>query len=112
VYLTPLVGGILADRVIGQRKSVIVDGVVDGHGRVHADEGVALLSGAPHAHHRERLLQVEHLDPGGGPLQEGRCARDRAFNVFYVGINLGAWLSPFICGTLGQSGGKGHEHWS
>src|SRR6202042_1450428 len=49
----------------------------------------------------------------GGLYAKGDERRDRAFNVFYVGINLGAWLAPFICGTLGQSkDAAGNEHWS
>jgi POT family proton-dependent oligopeptide transporter len=41
--------------------------------------------------------QVGDLYPKGDPR------RDRAFNIFYVGINLGAFLSPLVCGTLGES---------
>src|SRR5262249_25893351 len=49
----------------------------------------------------------------GALYGKGDERRDRAFNVFYVGINLGAWLSPFICGTLGQSkDAAGNERWS
>jgi POT family proton-dependent oligopeptide transporter len=40
--------------------------------------------------------QVGALYPPGDPR------RDRAFNIFYVGINLGAWISPLVCGTLGE----------
>jgi POT family proton-dependent oligopeptide transporter len=41
----------------------------------------------------------------GNLYPPGDARRDRAFNIFYVGINLGAFLSPFVCGTLGEKVG-------
>ena len=102
VYLTPFFGGMLADRVIGQRRAVILGGVLMAIGHflmaVESLFFVALLflilgNGAfkPNI-----STQVGSLYPPGDPR------RDRAFTIFYMGINLGAFFSPLVCGTLGQ----------
>ena len=41
----------------------------------------------------------------GGLYAEGDSRRDRAYSIFYVGINLGAFLAPLVCGTLGEKWG-------
>jgi proton-dependent oligopeptide transporter, POT family len=41
----------------------------------------------------------------GGLYAPGDERRDRAYSIFYVGINLGAFLAPLICGTLGEKAG-------
>jgi POT family proton-dependent oligopeptide transporter len=102
VYFTPFFGGLLADRFLGQRKAVIVGGILMAIGHfLMAFESlffIALMfliigNGAfkPNV-----STQVGALYPAGDPR------RDRAFNIFYMGINLGAFLSPLVCGTLGQ----------
>jgi POT family proton-dependent oligopeptide transporter len=105
VYLTPLAGGMLADRFIGQRKSVYIGGLI------MAVAQFTLMS--------ERLFYVGLLlliigngffKPNistqvGALYPQGDERRDRAFMIFYVGINVGALLSPLICGTLGEKVG-------
>jgi POT family proton-dependent oligopeptide transporter len=101
-YLTPLFGGILADRLLGQRKSVILGGVIMSIGEFMLMKdslfypGVVTLAIGTGCLKSNVSTQVGNLYAPGDPR------RDRAFNIFYVGINLGAWLSPFICGTLGE----------
>ncbi len=103
VYLTPLAGGYIADRYIGQRKSVYVGGVVMGAGLFTLMwehlfyVGLVLLIVGNGFFKPNISTQVGSLYP------KGDARRDRAFMIFYVGINLGAFLSPFICGTLGES---------
>jgi POT family proton-dependent oligopeptide transporter len=111
-YLTPLFGGILADRLIGQRKSVVIGGVVMAIGEFMMMKEslffpalVVLIIG-------NGFFKSNISTQVGGLYKKGDERRDRAFNIFYVGINLGAWLSPFICGTLGESkDAAGHERW-
>ena len=102
VYFTPFFGGMLADRLLGQRKTVVIGGVLMAIGHfMMAFEAlflVALLfliigNGCfkPNV-----STQVGHLYPHGDPR------RDDAFTIFYMGINLGAIFSPLVCGTLGQ----------
>ena len=102
VYLTPFFGGMLADRVLGRRRAVVV-------GAVFMAIGHFLM-----ASERLFLVALMFLIVGngcfkpnistqvGGLYAPGDPRRDRAYSVFYVGVNLGAVLAPLICGTLGQ----------
>jgi POT family proton-dependent oligopeptide transporter len=105
VYLTPFFGGMLADRVMGQRKTVILGAVLMAIGEFMLMSesmffvGLLLLIIGNGAFKPNISTQVGGLYPQGDPR------RDRAFTIFYMGINLGAFLSPLICGTLGQTVG-------
>src|SRR5580658_7562835 len=100
VYLTPFVGGILADRVLGQRKTVVIGGVLMALGHfVMASESsfflaLLLLILGNGAFKPNISTQVGNLYAPGDPRRDG------AFTIFYVGINLGAFLCNFVCGTL------------
>jgi proton-dependent oligopeptide transporter, POT family len=105
VYLTPFFGGILADRIIGQRKTVVVGGVLMAMGHfLMAVESLffpALLL---------IILGNGCFKPNvstqvGGLYLQGDPRRDGAYGIFYVGINLGAFFAPLVCGTLGQKYG-------
>lgn len=105
VYLTPLLGGYLADKVWGQRRTVVVGGTLMAMGHfLMAFEnlffpalGLIILGNG--AFKPNISTQV------GGLYPPGDERRDRAFNIFYVGINLGAFFAPLVCGTLGQTVG-------
>ncbi len=103
VYLTPLLGGMLADKVLGQRRSVILGGVLMAIGEFTLMSprlffpGLILLIIGNGAFKPNISTQV------GGLYKEGDPRRDGAFTIFYMGINLGAFLAPLVCGTLGQS---------
>jgi proton-dependent oligopeptide transporter, POT family len=102
VYLTPILGGLIADRLLGQRRTVII--------------GAALMAVGHFAMAFEQffLFALGLLILGNGAFKPnistqvgllyapGDRRRDRAFSIFYVGINLGAFLAPLICGTLGE----------
>lgn len=102
VYLTPFFGGLLADRLLGQRRTVILGGVLMSLGHFvmvfeslfYPALGLLVLGNG--AFKPNISTQVGNLYPPGDPR------RDRAFSIFYVGINLGAFLAPLICGTLGE----------
>ena len=102
VYLTPILGGLLADRVLGQRRTVIVGATLMAIGHfMMAFEHLFLLALGflilgNGAFKPNISTQVGMLYPTGDRR------RDRAFSIFYVGINLGAFLAPLICGTLGE----------
>ncbi len=108
VYFTPLFGGMLADRVLGQRRTVIVGGTLMAIGHfLMAFESLfypALLF---------LILGNGAFKPNistqvGALYAPGDHRRDRAFSLFYMGINLGAFFSPLVCGTLGEKVGF---HW-
>ena len=100
VYLTPFLGGILADRWLGQRKAVVVGGLLMAAGHfVMAIESsffiaLSLLILGNGAFKPNVSTQVGGLYPAGDPRRDG------AYTIFYMGINLGAFICNFICGTL------------
>ncbi len=102
VYLTPLFGGMLADQLLGRRRAVMVGGALMAVGHfVMALEGyflvaLVLLILGNGCFKPNISTQVGLLYPPGDPR------RDRAFSIFYMGVNLGAFIAPLICGTLGQ----------
>ncbi len=102
VYLTPFFGGMLADRIIGQRRAVILGAILMAVGHfLMASEylfflALLFLILGNGAFKPNISTQVGSLYPQGDPR------RDRAFTIFYMGINLGAFFSPLVCGTLGQ----------
>src|SRR5438128_470532 len=105
VYLTPILGGLLADRVLGQRRTVIVGAVLMAIGHfMMAFEALFLFALLT------LILGNGAFKPNistqvGGLYPPGDRRRDRAFSIFYVGINLGAFLAPLVCGTLGEEVG-------
>lgn len=102
VYFTPFFGGIIADRILGQRKTVVIGGILMAIGQflLAADSmflfGLVFLIIGNGCFKPNISTQVGSLYPPGDPR------RDRAFTIFYMGINLGAFFSPLVCGTLGQ----------
>jgi proton-dependent oligopeptide transporter, POT family len=102
VYFTPFFGGLLADRILGQRKSVYLGGALMaiGHFLMAVESmffpALFFLILGNGAFKPNISTQVGNLYP------EGDARRDSAFTIFYMGINLGAFFSPLVCGTLGQ----------
>lgn len=102
VYFTPLFGGILADRILGQRKCVILGALLMaiGHFLMTSEAfflwALLFLILGNGCFKPNISTQVGSLYPPGDPRRDG------AFTIFYMGINLGAFFSPLICGTLGQ----------
>jgi len=102
VYLTPFFGGMLADRILGQRKTVILGATLMAIGHflmafqaMFFPALIFLILGNG-AFKPNISTQVGALYAPDDPR------RDRAFSIFYVGINLGAFFSPLVCGTLGE----------
>ncbi len=105
VYFTPFFGGLLADRILGQRKTVVIGGILMaiGHFLMAVESmffpALMFLILGNGCFKPNISTQVGLLYP------QGDSRRDRAFSIFYVGINLGAFLAPLVCGTLGQKVG-------
>ena len=105
VYLTPVFGGLLADRVLGQRRTVIIGAILMAIGHfLMAVEQLFLFALAA------LILGNGAFKPNistqvGGLYPPGDRRRDRAYSIFYVGINVGAFLAPLVCGTLGEQAG-------
>ncbi len=108
VYFTPLFGGMLADRWLGQRRTVVLGGVLMAIGHfLMAFESlffpalIFLILG-------NGAFKPNISTQVGALYAPGDHRRDRAFSLFYMGINLGAFFSPLVCGTLGEKIGF---HW-
>lgn len=105
VYLTPVLGGVVADRLLGRTRTIAIGAamMVAGHFMM-ADErlfliALLLIAFGCGAFKPNVSTQVGELYASG----DGR--RDRAYSIFYVGINIGAFLAPLVCGTLGEKYG-------
>jgi POT family proton-dependent oligopeptide transporter len=105
VYLTPIFGGLLADRLLGRRRTVVLGAVLmaAGHFMMAVETlflpALLLLILGNGAFKPNISTQV------GGLYAPGDPRRDPAYSVFYVGINIGAFLAPFVCGILGEEVG-------
>jgi POT family proton-dependent oligopeptide transporter len=128
VYLTPIFGGILADRILGTHRSMLIGGwiIVAGHVCLAATELFGVTAG-----------EVVSLQSGPGALlcfmtglflivigtgffkpcvsvmvgqlySENDPRRDGGFTIYYMGINVGAFGAPLVAGTLGELVGW---HW-
>ncbi len=104
VYLMSIPGGYIADKFIGQKKSVLVGGIllVVGHGILAYTEMWAFYTGLVLI-----VLGVGMLKPNistmvGGLYQRGDIRRDKGFTIFYIGINVGSFLASIIVGYVGE----------
>lgn len=110
VYMTPFIGGMLADRLLGQRIAVIIGGILMALG--HLIMGVE----NPTAFYLALTLLIigngffkPNISTIVGTLYpNGSHKRDGGFTIFYMGVNLGAAMSPLLCGYVGETYGW---HW-
>ncbi|AKF80898.1 proton-dependent oligopeptide transporter, POT family [Myxococcus fulvus] len=110
VYLTPIVGGFIADRFMGQRRAVVLGGVLMmiGHLVLALPSVMMFYVGLGFLIIGNGFFKPNISTMVGGLYAPGDGRRDGAFTIFYMGINLGAMLGNFICGTLGEKVGW---HW-
>jgi POT family proton-dependent oligopeptide transporter len=104
-YLTPILGGYLADRVLGQRVTAIIGAVLMalGHFLMAFETLLFLALGC-------LILGIGAFKPNvstqvGSLYAPDDTRRLRAYSIYYVGINIGAFLAPLVCGTLGAEVG-------
>lgn len=124
-YLTPIFGGWLADNFLGQRKAVIIGGVIMALGQFtlaapldsmgttgawSASWAGISFPDTPTSFYTGLLLLIvgngffkPNISTMVGDLYpQGDARRDGAFTIFYMGINTGAFLAPLVCSTLGE----------
>ncbi len=102
VYLTPIAGGLLADRVLGQRRTVVIGAVLMAAGHFMMAFEPFLLFALLTLILGNGAFKPNISTQVGELYAPGDSRRDRAFSIFYVGINIGAFFSPLVCGTLGE----------
>lgn len=118
IYISPLMGGYLADRYIGQRKAVLFGGIIIAIGHIilglkgdaePSAMGLGLFwLGLATVITGTGFLKANVSALVGGLYPRDDMRRDPAYTIFYMGINVGATLGPIICGYLGQRWGW---HW-
>lgn len=113
VYLTPLLGGYIADRYWGNRRSIIFGGLLMAIGQffmfmsgsLFEDVGTATMlmyTGLGFLIFGNGFFKPNISTMVGQLYREGDQRVDSAFTIFYQGINMGALLAPIICGGLGE----------
>lgn len=107
VYVVSIPGGIIADKVLGQKKSVMIGGwlLVAGHGVLSIEQDWAFFTGLGLI-----VLGVGMLKPNistmvGGLYKEGDPRRDKGFSIFYIGINIGAAVAAILVGIVAKEYG-------
>lgn len=105
VYLTPLLGGYLADKILGRRKAVLIGGIVMALGQMALGFESLLPMALGLLIAGNGFFKPNISTMVGGLYHEGDTRRDGAFTIFYMGINLGALYSPIVCGMLGEKVG-------
>jgi POT family proton-dependent oligopeptide transporter len=110
VYFTAIPGGWIADRLLGLRRAVLVGGILIALGHYSMAIGTMPLfyAGLCLIVAGTGLLKPNISSIVGQLYEEGDARRDAGFSIFYMGINLGAFISPLVCGYLGQQIGW---HW-
>jgi POT family proton-dependent oligopeptide transporter len=108
IYLTPLIGGRLADRYLGQRKAVFIGGILMAFGQIALTQKELLYLGLGLLIVGNGFFKPNISTMVGTLYPEGDARRDGAYTIFYMGINLGAFLSPLVCGPLGERYGWGY----
>lgn len=111
VYLTPLLGGYLSDRFLGNRRSIEIGGILMAIGQflmffsASTTGGMALTlmwAGLTALIIGNGFFKPNISTMVGQLYPEGDRRVDSAFTIFYMGINLGAFFSPLVCGTLAE----------
>jgi POT family proton-dependent oligopeptide transporter len=104
VYLAALPGGWIADRLLGAQRSVWYGGLViaTGHFVLAMPSRETFYLGLILVVAGTGLLKPNISAIVGELYPEGGARRDAGFSIFYMGINLGAFIGPLICSTLGE----------
>ena len=107
VYATPYIGGILADRFLGARLSVIWGGLLmaAGHLLMTIETEWALFGALGLLIVGNGFFKPNISTMVGSLYPQGSSRRDAGFTIFYMGINLGAALAPLVCGYVGETYG-------
>jgi len=124
VYLTPLLGGFIADRYWGNRRSIIAGGLVMAIGEFFLFACGTLYKSRPDIAGLLYFSGLGLMIAGNGffkpnisslvgqlyPAHDLR--KDAAYTIFYMGINTGGALGPFICGLFGDTGNPADFRWA
>jgi proton-dependent oligopeptide transporter, POT family len=124
VYLTPLVGGYVADRYWGNKRSIIAGGLIMAIGEFILFFCASLHQSAPALSSMLFFTGLGFMIAGNGFFKpnissmvgqlypKGDRRIDSAYTIFYMGINVGGALGPFVCGLVGDTGNPADFKWA
>ncbi|MFK7735992.1 MAG: peptide MFS transporter [Pirellulaceae bacterium] len=107
VYMTPFIGGMLADKILGKRIAVVIGGVLmaAGHLLMTIEQDLPFFFALALIIAGNGFFKPNISTTVGALYAPGDKKRDDGFNIFYTGINLGAAMSPLLCGFVGETFG-------
>lgn len=124
LYLTPLVGGYIADRYWGNKRSILVGGLVMAFGELLLFVCGSIYHSSPQLSNILFFSGLGFMIGGNGFFKpnisslvgqlypKGDLRIDPAYTIFYMGINLGAMIGPILCGTVGNTGNPADFKWA
>lgn len=124
LYLTPLVGGYIADRYWGNKRSIFVGGLVMALGELILFVCGSVYDSSPALANTLFFSGLGFMIAGNGFFKpnisslvgqlypKGDLRVDAAYTIFYMGINLGAFIGPIACGTVGDTGNPADFKWA
>lgn len=124
IYLTPLIGGFIADRYWGNRNSIIVGGLVMAVAEFILFFCASLYKSSPDISAVLFYVGLGTMIVGNGFFKPnissmvgqlyapGDKRTDAAYTIFYMGINVGGMIGPFICGLVGNTGNPDDFKWA
>ena len=107
VYLTPLIGGYFADKLIGFRRAITIGAILMAIGQftLFMNNDVTFYIGLAILVVGNGFFKPNISSMVGRFYADGDKRRDGAFTLFYMGINMGAFLAPLTCGAIGENEG-------
>ena len=107
IYATPVLGGMLADRVFGFRRSIFLGGILMALGQFVLAVGtdMSFYTGLGLLIVGNGFFKPNISTFVGALYKQGDDRRDSGFTIFYMGINIGAFVAPLFCGWLGVTYG-------
>lgn len=108
VYATPVIGGMIADKYLGYRKAILNGGIMMAIGLFMMAVGSQpfFYVGLGFLVTGNGLFKPNISAMVGGLYKQGDPRRDAGFTIFYMGINLGAFISPLACGAIAEIYGR------
>ncbi|MBK9793200.1 MAG: peptide MFS transporter [Sphingobacteriales bacterium] len=108
VYLMPLFGGMIADKILGYRRAIVLGGILMaiGHFVLALPPSWSFFTGMAFLISGNGFFKPNISTMVGRLYPDGDNRRDGAFSIFYMGVNIGAFLSSLICGYIGQKGSE------
>jgi POT family proton-dependent oligopeptide transporter len=102
IYFVPVLGGLLGDRMLGRQRAVVIGAVLMAIGHFLMASEAAFLFALSSLILGSGLLKGNLAAQVGGLYAKNDPRRDTAFSLYCMSINVGAFLAPLVCGTLGE----------